>query len=96
MVGKKETCTKNKTVERCTHIKPVEDDRMEVEIKTDIDIRIKTYFRNSTAEWVCQIEYKLSDPDVGGIARYTGKTEEEARNCGLACLPHRILEEYWE
>ena len=52
-------------------------------------IEISTWFRESTGEWVGDIEYLANDTQ--GNARYTGKTEDEARNAAFAAVGYNLL-----
>lgn len=57
-------------------------------------IKIETWFRESTGEWIGEISY-----DAGGIdgsARYTGRTESEARNAAFAAIGYLLLKSTWD
>lgn len=57
-----------------------------------IQITIETYWHNSTDEWVAEVGL------LGGIsnilARYTGKTETEARLVAFASIGGLLIEDF--
>lgn len=56
------------------------------------EMTINTFFRESTGEWVGEINYKSERYENFGIARYTGKTENEARNAAFAMASSVLME----
>ena len=55
-------------------------------------VEVVTWFRESTGEWIGQINYQTSD--TNGTASYTGSAENEARNAAFAALGYLLLENY--
>jgi hypothetical protein len=55
-------------------------------------LTIITFFRESTNEWVGEIQYTSKEYETSGIARYAGKTENEARNAAFAMTGAVLLE----
>lgn len=56
---------------------------------TEFAVKIHTWYRRSTKEWVGEIEYH--NRKVNGLSRYTGKTEREAMTAALACVGKDLL-----
>lgn len=56
----------------------------------DTKVLITTWFRESTKEWIGEIDYQTST--TSGQARYTGNTEKEARNAAYAAIGYVLLE----
>lgn len=57
-------------------------------------VRITTWFRDSTGEWIGEITYTVND--TGGTACYTGETEEAARNAAFAAVGCLLLSTTWD
>jgi hypothetical protein len=57
-------------------------------------VKIRTWFRESTGEWVGEIDYTANG--TAGCARYTGETEEAARNAAFASVGYILLASTWE
>lgn len=74
-------------------IKPQPTTLWDNTMKTQATIKISTWYRDSTQEWVGEIEYQTEH--VNGNARYTGKTENEARNAAFATVGYHIIETDW-
>lgn len=55
-----------------------------------ITIKITTFYRESTQEWVGEVDIDVPD-DYKGIHRWTGKTEEEAKRAVYALLGYELL-----
>ena len=55
-----------------------------------IKIGIDTRWRKSTSEWIGEIN--LSGNGTSETARYTGRTEEEARNAAFAAVGYLLLQ----
>lgn len=53
-------------------------------------VKVATWFRKTTKEWIGEIEYQANG--IKGVARYTGATENEARNAAFAALGLVLLE----
>lgn len=62
-------------------------------MKTQATIKISTWYRDSTQEWVGEIEYQTDD--MNGNARYTGATEKEARNAAFVAVGYNLLSTDW-
>ena len=59
-------------------------------MKQFAEIKIFTFYRDSTKEWVGVVDLRANDHDVS--ARYTGATEEAARNAAIAAVGYQLLE----
>jgi hypothetical protein len=57
---------------------------------TQATVEITTWFRESTNEWVGEIDFRAGD--MSGTVRYTGATEAEARNAAFAAVGGQLLE----
>ncbi len=57
-------------------------------------VSITTWFRDSTNEWVGEVTYKAND--TSGVARYTGETEESARNAAFSAVGYILLATTWD
>lgn len=59
-------------------------------MKQFAEVKIYTFYRDSTEEWVGEIELRTNDRATW--ARYTGATEEAARNAAIAAVGYQLLE----
>jgi len=53
-------------------------------------LNVTTWYRNSTREWVGEID--LVTRDTSGTFRFTGATENEARDAAFAAIGGILLE----
>lgn len=60
--------------------------------KFTVDVEI--YLRKSTNEFVAQAEFTVNDRNT--TVRFTGETENEARNALFAGLGCKLLESYYD
>ena len=56
----------------------------------NITISVFTWFRESTKEWIGEIIYQTEN--CNGNARYTGATENEARNAAFVAIGYHLLQ----
>ena len=60
------------------------------------DLSVTLWWRESTQEWICEIDVKNHEKDSTENHRFTGKTREAARNAGFAAIGYTLLSRYWE
>lgn len=61
-----------------------------VDFKSISKVEIVAWYRANTGNWVSEITYQVNN--VRGAIRYTGDTENEARNAAFAALGAKLLE----
>ena len=64
-------------------------------IKQHAMLKINTWYRKSTNEWVGEIQIGSDLYDYNGTNRVTGSTEKEARNAAFAAIGHSLLQMTW-
>lgn len=62
--------------------------------KQQATVEVTTWFRESTGQWVGEVRYRAND--TSGVARYTGETEEAARNAAFAAVGCLLLATTWD
>lgn len=58
------------------------------------NIKIQTWFRKSTNEWIGEIAFHTKFTDA--TSHFPSKTEEGARNAAFAAIGYELLEATWE
>lgn len=57
-------------------------------------IRIETWYRDSTQEWVGEVQINVTN-EIHQISRVTGETEESARNAAFAATGGYLMNVVW-
>ena len=67
---------------------------MSVNEEETADIEFRLWFRELTNEWVSEFTIKYLNPHK--TFRVTGRTQQEARNAGFACIGYELMECVWD